>query len=241
VPAPWTAPASDPRAVEVAPVPCLLKPVDGVGGDGVVYVAPGTDPAWAFEVAAAGARGGQVMIEEFVTGLRVTVAAVVVAGRIAVLGIADRAEGLPGWGGRGREMPSRLRPHVCERLETILGRAIHALGITQGPLEAELVVGADGPLVVDLALGMPGSAFWSHTVSLATGLDAVAAGVRVVLGDDLPPAALQARRSEGAAERFLVPSTGTVVRVIGAEEAAGGEGVALVDVRVRPGQQITSA
>src|SRR5439155_12738663 len=54
VPAPWTAPASDPRAVEVAPVPCLLKPVDGVGGDGVVYVAPGTDPAWAFEVAAAG-------------------------------------------------------------------------------------------------------------------------------------------------------------------------------------------
>src|SRR5439155_21018353 len=80
VPVPWTAPAPTARAVEAARAPCLLKPVAGAGAEGVVYVVAGTDPAWAFEVAAAGSHGGQVMLEQFVTGLRVTVAAVVVAG-----------------------------------------------------------------------------------------------------------------------------------------------------------------
>jgi biotin carboxylase len=238
---PWTAAAPDPRAVEAARAPCFLKPVDGAGAEGVVYVVAGTDPGWAFEVAAAGSRGGHVMLEQFVTGLRVSVAALVVGGRVAVLGVADRADGLPGWCGRGREMPSRLRAHPRERIEATLARAIRALGIERGPLEAELVVGSDGPVIVGLTVGMSQSSFWSHTVSLATGIDAVGAAVRVVLGDELPAVALRPLWSEGAAERFLVTTAGRVIRIVGAEEAAAGDGVVLVDVRVRPGQQITSA
>jgi biotin carboxylase len=102
----------------------------------------------------------------------------------------------------------------------------------------EAVLGARGPVLVELGIGLPGGWVGTHAVPLATGIDLIAAAIRLALGDALEPGALRARWSQGVALRFLLPAPGIVTGVCGAVEAATGEGIALLEVVVTPGQRV---
>jgi len=113
-----------------------------------------------------------------------------------------------------------LIPAAAERIAGTVAAAAAALGMRAGTLSVEVVLGPRGPVLVELGTGLSGGYVGTHEVPLATGVDLVAAEIRLALGETPEPGALRARWCQGVARRFLLPAPGTVTSVRGAAEAA---------------------
>jgi biotin carboxylase len=247
VPVPGYAPVASAAALsalaERAPGPFIVKPVDSRGARGVVRLLPGVEPGWAFAVAAAESPSGRVMVERFIEGPQVSTESVVTGGRTVTVGFSDRNYELldrfaPYVIENGGELPSRLSPATRAAIEELVARAAAALGVREGTVKGDIVVGPEGPMVIELAARLSGGFFCTHEIPLATGVNLVGAAIRLALGDPVAPADLAPRWSKGVAQRYLFPPPGTVVAVRGVERVAAREGVALVEVRVRPGDRV---
>jgi biotin carboxylase len=247
VPVPWFAPvASAAELTRIAAnhgVPLIVKPVDSRGARGVVRLLPGVDLSWAFQVAAAESPTGRVMVEEFVPGPQVSTESVVIDGRTTTVGFSDRNYELlerfaPYVIENGGELPSCLPPAVREAVDEVVARAAAAMGVAHGTVKGDIVVGPDGPMVIELAARLSGGFFCTHEIPLATGVNFVEAAIRLALGERPSADDLRPRWSKGVAQRFLFPTAGMVVQVQGAAEAAAGEGIALMEMRVQPGDRV---
>jgi len=239
---PWCAPVEGPAALEALAVrtqlQLALRPVDGALA---LRLLPDVDPRWAVEVAAAASPSGSVMVEEQVAGARVRAEAIVVDGRATTVALADRDDEercAPFVVERGSTLPCAAHPAAAARVVATVAAAAAALGMRAGTLSVEAVLGPRGPVLVELGTGLPGGYVGTHEVPLATGVDLVAAAIRLALGEAPEPGALRARWCQGVARRFLLPTPGTVTSVRGTAEAAAGEGIALLEVVATPGRPI---
>jgi biotin carboxylase len=244
---PWYAPVDSATALalQVAREPgrLIVKPVDSRGARGVVRLLHGVDPAWAFHQAANESPTGRVMVERFVGGPQVSTESVVVDGRCTTVGFSDRNyEYLDRFAPfvieNGGDLPTRLPADVVVRIAALVADAAAALGITHGTVKGDIVVGPDGPMVIELAARLSGGLFCTHEIPLATGVDLVAVAIRLALGERPSPADLAPRWSRGVAQRYFFPQPGTVVAVDGAREAAQAEGIALLETTVSRGSLV---
>jgi biotin carboxylase len=247
VPVPWFHAVPDAATLVAlateAERPLIVKPVDSRGARGVVRLLPGIDPTWAFGVAAAESPTGRVMVETYVPGPQVSTESVVANGRTTTVGFSDRNYALLGRFAPfviedGGELPSRLSPAMLEAIGALVARAADALGVRHGTVKGDIVVGPDGPMVIELAARLSGGFFCTHEIPLATGINLVEAAIRLALGETPSPEELRPRWSRGVAQRFLFPEPGRVVSVEGAAQASLGEGIALLEVRVQPGTRV---
>ena len=92
--------------------------------------------------------------------------------------------------------------------------------------------------LIELAVGLSGGFVCTHAIPLSTGVDLVAVAIRLALVETPTAEELVPRCARAVAQRHLFPAPGRVIAVEGAAEAAGGEGIALLEVRVRPGQRV---
>ena len=244
VPVPWYAPVDHPAAlrslVAQAGRPLVLKPVDSRGARGVLRLLPDVDLTWAFELAAAESPTGRVMVEEFVAGPQVTTEAVVVEGRTTTVACSDRNyEWLDRFApfviDNGGDLPTALTAPTVIAIEHLMAAAARALGVERGTVKGDLVIGPEGPLLIALAVRLSGGFFCTHEIPLATGVNVVECAIRLALGRPVPDDMLVPRWSRGVSQRYFFPPPGTVVSVTGVDEVAMGEGIALLDLRVRPG------
>src|SRR5206468_442782 len=132
----------------------------------------------------------------------------------------------------------RLLPDVDPRWAVEVAAAASPGGSVMVEEQVAGVLGPRGPVLVELGTGLSGGYVGTHEVPLATGVDLVAAEIRLALGETPEPGALRARWCQGVARRFLLPAPGTVTSVRGAAEAAAGQGIALLEVVATPGQRI---
>jgi biotin carboxylase len=247
VPVPWymavgSAEELEDLAAESAEA-LVVKPVDSRGARGVIRLLPDVDPAWAYEVAATESPTGRVMVEVFIAGPQVSTESVVVGGRTFTVGFSDRNYELldrfaPYMIENGGELPSCLPAAARVAIEDVVARAAAAMGIRHGTVKGDIVVGHEGPMVIELAARLSGGFFCTHEIPLATGVNFVEAAIRLALGEEPTAADLTPRWSKGVAQRYLFPPPGVVLSVRGAAEAADGEGVALLEVRVAPGDRV---
>jgi biotin carboxylase len=241
---PWYAAVDSPTALALVsarePGRLIVKPVDSRGARGVVRLLRGVDPAWAFHQAAIESPTGRVMVERFVDGPQVSTESVVVDGRCITVGLSDRNyEFLDRFAPfvieNGGDLPTRMPADVVARIGTLVADAAAALGIVHGTVKGDIVVGPDGPMVIELAARLSGGLFCTHEIPLATGVNLVEAAIRLALGERPAATDLEPRWSRGVAQRYLFPQPGTVVAVEGADEAAKAEGVALLETTVARG------
>jgi biotin carboxylase len=247
VPVPWYAPVDSPAELELLvarePGRLIVKPVDSRGARGVVRLLRGVDPSWAFHQAAVESPTGRVMVEGFVDGPQVSTESVVIDGRCTTVGLSDRNyEFLDRFAPfvieNGGDLPTRMAPDVVERIGALVGDAAAALGITHGTVKGDVVVGPDGPMVIELAARLSGGLFCTHEIPLATGVNLVGVAIRLALGERPSASDLEPRWSRGVAQRYFFPQPGTVVLVEGAMEAGLAEGVALLETTVARGSLV---
>jgi biotin carboxylase len=208
------------------PLPAVVKPADRQGQKGITVVEDRAGLGEAIAGAVELSRIGLALVEELVPGPEVTVNAFSVGGVFRPLTVTDRLKADAGAFGvaLAHAWPSA---HDVEEAVEVARLTADALGVTDGPTYTQIVLGPDGPRVMELAARLGGG----HDAELC----------RVALGVDLNGLALAAALGEpvelpepqpggGAVVRFLVAPEGVLEEVEGLDEAFGADGV--VDARV---------
>ena len=221
------------------PVPCVVKAPDRQGQRGLTLVTRRQDLAGALEAATVESRGGGVLVEEHVEGPEVTVNAFSRDGGFVPLTVTDRLTADPPAFGvaLAHVWPTAGDPG---RAIDVARAAVEAVGIRDGPSYTQVRLGADGPVVMEVAARLGGG----HDAELcraAVGLDLNALAIAAALGEAesetgyASPRAASGSAVGGAAVVFLVPPEGRLIVAEGVDVAEGGDGVEWVRVYRRPG------
>ena len=154
------------RAAAAAPFPCVLKPLGLSASRGVIRAddARSFVAAWRrIEAILGRARAERrprddeameaILVERFVPGREVALEGLLRGGGLEVLAIFDKPDPLDGpfFEETIYVTPSRHPPELQGRVREVVARGASALGLVEGPIHAELRLGPEGPVVLEIA------------------------------------------------------------------------------------------
>ena len=235
---------ADPGPVEF---PAVVKPLDQAASRGVIRV---DDRAQLLE---AGERirrnlaadpacsklkeGTPLLVEEFVPGPEVAVEAVLADGEVTFLAVYDKPEALDGpyFEETVYTVPSELPEPRLAQVAEVVRSAIGTLGLTQGPVHAELRLGRTQPWLIDLASRSIGGRC-SSVLHFRSGRSLEEILLSAALGEDLGDLGLEA--GTRGVMMMPIPKAGTLVSVEGRERVLSLPGVDKVEITVPVGGRI---
>jgi biotin carboxylase len=240
--------ADDPEA-EAGRVayPCVLKPTILAGSRGVIRA----DDAAAFvaafrriaailagsDVAALGEGADEVLVEDFIPGPEIALEGLLVGGELHVLALFDKPDPLDGpyFEETIYVTPSRLPADTQAVIAAEARWAARALGLTEGPVHAELRLNAEGPWVVELAARTIGG-LCSRTLRFGVGLTLEELVIRHALGIELD--SLERERQPAGVMMIPIPRGGVLRAVRGREAALAVPGIEDVTISAHVGQEL---
>jgi biotin carboxylase len=224
-------------------LPLIVKPADSRGSRGVVRLGPDVEIDWAWNHALANSPTRRVVVEEVLPGPQLYTESVVVDGDAVTVGFMDRVEADPDRFGphvvdAGGDMPSALPARTLEAVHQLVAQAARSLGVRTGTLRADVAVTPDGPRLIEATPLVSGGFLATDLVPLSTGVDFLGLIVKLAVGERVTRSQFTPRYHRGASVRFLLPETGVVSRVSGAETADAMPGVERAVVYVREGDTV---
>ena len=220
--------------------PCVMKPASRSASQGVIRV----DDAAQARAAASRIRAivgdcpEPLVVERFVPGAEVAVEGLLVNGKLEVLAVFDKPDPLDGpfFEETIYVTPSRQAASILADVETITARAAGAMGLREGPLHAELRIGATGVVtILELAARSIGG-LCSRSLRFGVGVSLEEVIIRHALGMSLDGLTREAQ----AAGVMMLPirSAGVLVEIRGLERALAVEGVAGVEISIPLGRDV---
>jgi biotin carboxylase len=165
-----------------------------------------------------GAAAREVLAEEFIPGAEVALEGLLTNGLLQVLAIFDKPDPLDGpfFEETIYVTPSRLPDRVQRAIRDTTQAAASAMGLTQGPIHAELRVNAQGPWVIEVAARAIGG-LCSRTLEFDGGASLEELIIRHALGQDT----FELNRETRAAAVMMIPipKSGILREVAGLEAA----------------------
>ena len=224
--------------------PCVVKPIDLSASQGVVKVDdaasfPAVFARVAAIVAACRPNGAphSVLIEEFIAGEEVAVEGLLRGGELEVLAIFDKPDPLNGpfFEETIYVTPSRLSRERQAEIRATTARAARALGLTDGPIHAELRLNDRGTWMLEVAARSIGG-LCSRTLRFGSGISLEELILRHAAG--LPMASHQ--REQAAAGVMMLPirERGRLRAVEGQPEAKAIAGVEGLVITIPPGEPL---
>jgi biotin carboxylase len=243
--------ADDPaRVASEVDYPCVLKPVALAASRGVIRA---DDPA-TFVAAfrrveaildsrevrrASDDLASEILVESFIPGVEVALEGLLDDGRLRVLAIFDKPDPLDGpfFEETIYVTPSRHVPEVQRALADMTARCCAALGLTHGPLHAELRWNDRGAWLLEAA---PRSIGGLCARALRFGPSGEVSLEELLLRHALgrPTDALQREPRPSGVMMIPIPAAGVLRSVSGREAAAAVPGIDDVVVAIPPGQEV---
>ena len=223
--------------------PVVVKPVSLSASRGVIRA----DDAEAAQAAAGRIWGildedchpadEPILVESYVPGEEVAVEALLRSGQLEVLAIFDKPDPLTGpyFEETLYVTPSRLPDEVQASVRAAVAAAAAAIGLTEGPVHAELRVDPEGrPWVLELAARTIGG-LCARTLRFAAGVTLEELVLRHALGLALDP-----RRETVAAGVMMlpIPVAGRLVAVHGQDDARAVPGITALEISIPPGGDV---
>jgi biotin carboxylase len=240
--------ADDPRQVAGSiSYPCVLKPLRLSASRGVIR-ADGPD---AFlkaharlqailtdEAAACGEPALHFLVEEFIPGYEVALEGLLVNRRLHVLALFDKPDPLDGpfFEETIYVTPSQVPPGLQGAITQCADRAAKALGLTEGPIHAELRYNERGPWLIEIAarpIGGRCSAVLRFGDQKASLEEIV---LRHALGMPIP--SLEREHQAAGVMMIPIPGAGTLTEVKGVAEAKVVPLVEDVVITAHPGERL---
>jgi biotin carboxylase len=227
--------------------PCVLKPLSLSASRGVIRANTTEQFVVAFkriaallvrdDVTVVGEAARYVLAEEYVPGLEVALEGLLIRGRLHVLALFDKPDPLEGpfFEETIYVTPSRLPEAVQSAITATTAAACAALGLTEGPVHAELRVNDDGPWVLEIAARSIGG-LCSRTLRFGTGMTLEEIILRHALG--WPIATLERERPAAGVMMIPIPRGGVLRQVHGLEDAKGTRYVDDVVISAHVGQEL---
>lgn len=183
-----------------------------------------------------GALAGSAVIESFIAGDEIAYEGLLRDGALARLAIFDKPDPLDGpvFAETIYATPTALDATAAADIDAVVSRAAAALGLTHGPVHAELRLGCDGPMVIELAARSIGG-LCGRTLRLAGGhsVEALVLAAAAGLEIEQPPLA------PAGVLMLPVETSGVLVAVDGVDAARAVPGVREIEITARPGDVLT--
>jgi biotin carboxylase len=219
--------------------PCVLKPLTRSGSQGVIRAnTPGEAEAAAARIRTIlGDDEAPLLAERFAEGEEVAVEGLLQAGELQTLAIFDKPDPLDGpyFEETIYVTPSR-KPHESQReIERLTAQAAAALGLTEGPIHAELRLGPPARVLELAARSIGGLCGRSLRFGLGVSLEELI--LRHALGLPLD----HIRREDLASGVMMLPirEHGVLQAVHGQEEARQTPHIAGLEISIAPGRSLT--
>lgn len=224
--------------------PCVLKPHSLAASQGVIRA----DNEMQFRAAASRIQAllespeiqvtrepslDRLLVEEYIPGREVAVEGLLDHGELKILAIFDKPDPLEGpyFEETIYVTPSRLAKTQQSAINDCAARAIHALGLTHGPVHAEFRINDDGPWILEVAPRPIGGLcsralrFGPQRISLE---ELLLRHALMLGGTDIE------REPEASGVMMIpVPRSGTFERVEGLEDAGRVPGVTEIRITAR--------
>jgi biotin carboxylase len=184
-----------------------------------------------------GALGREVLVEEFIPGVEVAVEGLVTDGEFRMLAIFDKPDPLDGpfFEETIYVTPSRLARDVQQQIVETTAAATRAMGLTKGPVHAELRVNERGPWVIEVAARAIGG-LCSRALRFDIGMSLEELIIRHALGENVGSVE---RESQAAGVMMIpIPRAGILREVLGLEAAKAVAGVEDVIITAHITQEI---
>ncbi|HEX4573850.1 MAG TPA: ATP-grasp domain-containing protein [Gemmatimonadales bacterium] len=227
--------------------PCVLKPLRLAASRGVIRA---DDPAsfaaaWRRltallatpDIAACGDWTRQVLVEAFVPGPEVALEGLVTGGQLHTLALFDKPDPLDGpfFEETLYVTPSRLPAPAQRAIAACAQAAVTALGLTEGPVHAELRYNEHGVCLIEIA-ARPIGGRCSAALRFAGGESLEELILRHALRLPLP--SLERERAASGVMMIPVPRAGTLQEVRGVAAARAVPLVADVAITAHPGETL---
>jgi biotin carboxylase len=217
--------------------PCVLKPLDSSASRGVIRA---NNREEFREAAARIARmqDGDLIVEGYIPGREFALEGVVTAGKLQTLALFDKPDPLEGpyFEETIYVTPSREPPDLQQRIRQTAQAAVTALGLTDGPVHAEMRVNRQGVWMLEAA-ARPIGGLCARVLRFAPPhftLEQLL--LRHALGEDVSGATLAAG-SHGVM-MIPIPDAGVYRGVQGLEDARRVPGVEDVVITAKEGQKM---
>ena len=235
--------------------PCVLKPLRLSASRGVIRADTPAQFVAAFErvrrilaepdAAACGEPARSVLVEAFVPGGEYALEGLLVGGELRVLALFDKPDPLDGpfFEETIYLTPSRLPQSAQQKIAACAQRAAGALGLSEGPVHAELRWNEQGPWLIELA-ARPIGGRCSSALRFGTGDEGRGTGwlsleeivIRHALGMPIPSLEREAQAS--GVMMIPVPRAGVLRDVRGVTAAGAVPLVESVEITAHPGQTL---
>jgi biotin carboxylase len=237
-------------AAACVPYPCVVKPLSLGGSRGVIRA---DDPA-AFVDAAERVRAilaaeaeaaahhrpppdRRLLVEGFLPGREVALEGLLTRGHLHPLALFDKPDPLDGpyFEETLYVTPSRLPEPVQREIVATTGQALAALGLREGPIHAELRVGAGGCAVVEIAPRTIGG-LCSRTLRFGAGIRLEELVLRHALGEGIEGITREERPA--GVMMLPIPRAGRLRAVRGQAAARRVPGVVDLTITIPRGQEV---
>ena len=220
--------------------PCVVKPVSRSGSQGVIRVNDAVQAKdAAVRVRAILDEGGEaLLVERFVPGKEVAVEGLLRRGRLEVLAVFDKPDPMDGpfFEETIYVTPSRHPAPVLAEVEAATARSALALGLREGPVHAELRIGADQAVTIIEVAARSIGGLCSRALRFGTGVSLEEIIVAHALG--LGVAGVTREPQASGVMMLPIRSAGILDEVAGRERALAVEGVVGVDITIAPGRPL---
>jgi len=220
--------------------PCVLKPRSLAASRGVIRADDPEGFVAAFARVARileGEGDDSILVEEYIPGDEVAVEGLLTEGDLRILAVYDKPDPMQGpyFEETIYVTPSRKSPDALRAAYDCVQAVVRALGLTHGPVHAELRLGDHGAVIIEIAPRSIGG-HCSRTLRFGQGASLEELILRHALGMNL--SGLERESRAAGVMMIPIPAAGVLEKVEGRAQAAGVPGVEEVEISIRPGQEV---
>lgn len=223
--------------------PSVVKPLSLAASQGVMRAddpdqfAARVDRLEAILACQDGERVREFLVEQYVDGQEVALEGILTDGTLQVLALFDKPDALDGpfFEETIYLTPSQLAGDVQQGIARLVQQAASALGLTDGPVHAELRLATDGPVVLEVH-GRSIGGLCSRLLTFGSGLSLEELIIRHAVDQEVE---LPARQSEAAGVMMIpIPAAGRLEEIRGLEDARAVAGIDDLTITAHLGQQL---
>lgn len=185
--------------------PYVIKPLDSQGQRGIYRLGDPGGVLAHLPRTLSFSRCREALVEEYYESSEITVSGWVKGGRLFILTVTDRLlypDSVHIGVCTGHRFPSVYMGRY-EEIADLSGRIVRAFGLKNGPFYLQLLVGADGIMVNELASRI-GGAFEDVFIPYITGFDILQAVIDSALGKEVALGPLEGYRADRSEKRTAV-------------------------------------
>lgn len=198
----------------------IIKPNDGRGSLGVRFFDRDEFSLVLFDEVHRIANGAKIIIEEFIDGMQISSESYLRQNEIFTPALAERnyeklSETKPIVLEDGGTIPPKLSPDIQFKIDDVILRAAHALGLKEGTIKGDLVIRDGQVYVIEMAGRLSGGWFASDQIPAATGVDLVQAQLLYATGQVVDHQSLLPTKRLSTTIKYIWPDFGRIKKITG--------------------------